>query len=121
VSAPNVAEMVAIYQHIKAHPETWKQDVYAERIDCGTAYCVAGWAVTRAGDELVWPEGAKLAQFVVVGSGHEKIKVRAAHLLGLTEDQADDLFDAVNDLYDIREIITDITGVDPEQPSAVTS
>lgn len=114
MTTPNTAELVAIYQHIKAHPETWKQDVFAERTDCGTAYCVAGWAVTRAGDEVVWPEGARLAQFVAIDGGYESISKRAAHLLGLTEVEEDDLFDPINELDDLRAIIHAITGVDPE-------
>jgi hypothetical protein len=117
VAEPNVAELVAIYQHIKAHPEEWNQFYYGCRTDCGTAYCVAGWAAARAGYEMDWPDDVYLKRIATHVTAGPLVDEVAQRILGLTDEQADDLFQEENDLDDIRAIITEITGVDPEATS----
>jgi hypothetical protein len=115
----NTDELVAIYQHIKANPDEWDQRTYASHTPCGTAFCVAGWAVARAGGLPVrwWSlePGREQANHAVMPDGREvQIDDEALAILGLTDDQAGLLFFEENDLDDIRSAIFDITGVDPE-------
>jgi hypothetical protein len=118
MSTPNTAELVAIYQHVKAHPEEWNQQNYGRREECGTAYCVAGWALVRAGADLDWDEPNEFGvQWLNLADGRSPHHY-AAEILGLDRAQADDLFSADNDLDEIRTIITEITGVDPESGGA---
>lgn len=51
---PNLPLLRAVLAQIDAHPERWNQKDYATRGECGTAFCVAGWAVhlTHPTEEL---------------------------------------------------------------------
>lgn len=123
---PNTAELVAVYQHIKAHPEQWNQQLWGCRNECGTAFCFAGHAVVRAGAELAWE-----VDFVTDDGTFERadflrepirgiytIAGYASHVLGLNGPQSNDLFAGDNTLEDLRRIITEITSVDPEPGGA---
>lgn len=120
----NRAELLALYAWAKANPDEHDQSGYARRSpSCGTAYCVAAMACVRAGDRLLWSgSGAQWAHYIeaplTVGGVNSPrgpaIHTRAAELLGLDEGQADALFDANNDLADLRKWIWAITGIDPE-------
>lgn len=120
----NRPEILALYAWAKANPEEHDQTGYARRSpSCGTAYCVAAMACVRAGDRLLWSgSGAQWAHYIeaplTVGGVNSPrgpaIHTRAAELLGLDEGQADALFDANNDLADLRKWIWAITGTDPE-------
>lgn len=120
---PNTAELVAIYRYIVAHPQEWDQAAYAKRTACGTAYCVAGHAVVRAGWRLVWTDygGGSWSTAALDGPRDDEgyppmFGDVATALLGLTDDEAYALFDTENTLADIREHIAEITGVDPGGP-----
>jgi hypothetical protein len=122
MAEPNAAELVAIYQHIKTHPEEWRQGWWGRRDACGTAFCFAGHAAVRAGAEPQWHasvDGVEAFDFVMTPDGNaELVDEFAARVLGLDLDEAGEedfpLFSAVNDLDDLRRIIVEITGVDPE-------
>jgi hypothetical protein len=124
VSTPNAAELVAIYQHIKANPETWDQETFARKDACGTAYCVAGWAVVRAGYVPDWQsdeDGEFWADYVLKDEDEVRsIRRRAAKILGLDHQRPIPLFRGDNTLDDIRRIILNLTGVDPELAERVT-
>lgn len=128
MTSPNTAELVAIYQHIKAHPEEWRQGWWGRRTQCGTAFCFGGHAAVRAGAKLQWRPSidadmaaVEAIDFVTTpDGGTELIDEFAARVLGLDDGDADLLFAAFNDLDDIRQLITEFTGVDPESASAVT-
>lgn len=115
---PNVAELVAVYQLIRDNPAEHAQGWYGRRTECGTTYCFAGHVAVRAGARAVWDTAIAfpaLADMVVTEHGRELgIDEVAADILGLTNDQAEYLFSGVNTLADIRSLIIDITGVDPE-------
>lgn len=81
-------------------------------IECGTSFCFAGHTVLRAGDRPLftfnqdYPGTAKM--FDVVTSDDKRrmhVSTRAAELLELDATTADILFDAENNLDDIREIV----------------
>lgn len=129
MTTPNAAELIAIYQHIKANPETWNQYMWGRRTPCGTAYCLAGWAVARSVgvERFAWEapdeNGVSEVWFVTDESGNwaDSIRVVAQSALGLTGRQTEELFHGANDLDDLRRIITEITGTDPENASVVTA
>lgn len=112
---PNVPLLRQTLAYIEAHPEEWNQTTWR----CGTSACFAGhaaildggaWAdeesacVTARADDL--PDdvfGAAIALRVLVED-------RAQRILGLTDRQADYLFDAHNGLNDLRRQVAELTG-----------
>lgn len=83
-----------VLAQIKDHPETWNQDDYAIQTDCGTAYCVAGWASVMTGATCdMWSDFTRDGNWV----DPEQDGARA---LGLDPygSRASALFDAYNDL-----------------------
>lgn len=101
---------------IEAEPQRYDQLAYYSVIDeeafhsapegtdaaeiCGTAHCVAGWAVVLNGDAEVRPtmwgkaRCLTLKEDAYIGGGSDyDFHIHAERLLGLTEDEADDLFD----------------------------
>lgn len=104
---PNVAEMEAIIGYIEAHPEEWDQQLWATKLDCGTAYCMAGHAVVRAGYSIRWEDsldGRRVGNTCVdpVNGQVWSIETLARSLLGLTPTEALYLFAASNDLDDLK-------------------
>lgn len=81
----NVALLQRTLEMIELNPERWDQDHWVSTTECGTTYCLAGWAYVLATgvefDELHEPEG---------------IFEQAQAALGLTEQQAYDLFHFVS-------------------------
>lgn len=126
-SDPDTAELVAIYRYIKAHPKEWEQRLFAARSEhgCRTAYCLAGHAVVRAGYKLVWEprftpmDGWYDSSWFVADTDTYGQNLQIAHVarkvLGLNPTDADKLFCATNTLDDLRRIITEVTGTDPEE------
>lgn len=107
---PNVKLLRETLAHIEAEPRKWYQPDWR----CGTGMCFAGWAVTLAGGQ--WKHGPDEAgsDLLVVEPGDSEFDrrvgstmamTRAQRLLGLTEDQADELFDGSNDLDNLRRIV----------------
>jgi len=47
----NTAMFQKIVDQIEAHPELHNQEDYTNETQCGTAHCVAGWAVFLWGEE----------------------------------------------------------------------
>jgi len=89
----NVELFKKIYRQITDHPETHDQGIWES--DCGTARCVAGWAlyfhnskqsVHRTAEDILWGEGPRST---LRGSWEA---IAAKTILGLTDDEAEDLF-----------------------------
>lgn len=85
---------------------------------CGTAMCFAGWAVElEVGIDWLWPAGfGVVAQPAPVGSGFhfadwggiwpiQSWNSTGASLLGLTEEEAEVLFEGTNTLYIIEGLV----------------
>jgi hypothetical protein len=100
----NVPLLRKTLEHITAHPEEHNQSFWAVQTPCGTAYCLAGHAVQLAGHEILWtdvcPCGCDSRERSAwhCTDGRE-IEYVATEELGLTEDQADDLFESRNTLH----------------------
>jgi len=121
--AINVQLLDQTLAHIETHPREWDQATWR----CGTTYCFAGRAVVIAGSRWVkrsdrydYESEFLLADdddraWAATASGlscdaNETIHVadRARRLLGLTEEQADDLFAGPNTLDDLRAMVADL-------------
>lgn len=97
------------YQASWRRPETvevWDEVSEKYVAHCGTAYCVAGYV-----GQLVNPEYQK-SDWLKNEGGTPVMHVSTAakEALGLTTDQADRLFDAGNDVKDVRRIAEEIAG-----------
>lgn len=120
----NVARLKALREVITRNPEKWDQHAWAayangnvfsadfdpdaKEVQCGTTYCMAGWTCINEGLRLDWTKGTdeKLfdedndTSYEVIVTGFlttgEMIEVKARELLELEEDEAYDLFFAMN-------------------------
>lgn len=126
----NVELLDRVMEQIEKEPDRWNQsywlmDYPRQRatdddgsiiINCETAFCFAGWAATLEGGK--WMTGGELlAEQADIDWGtsvytehyHGRNLVsafdRAARLLGLTDDQADELFYSNNTIADLRQIV----------------
>jgi hypothetical protein len=117
----NVELLTETLDHIKNNPQQWRQDFWFINFDphgneihekitldveeinsCGTAFCFAGHAALKAGAEAPpkdrpWCEGWK-----VEGS---PVEVWSAARLGISNEQADILFDSSNTLNDLEVLV----------------
>ena len=109
-----------VYDHIVAHPEEWNQVIWASRGQdwvaptCDTAFCFAGHAVTMSHPtaRTVWgwadERGEErlstndISYYVEIDGKIERYDAVAQRDLGLTLDEAGDLFGANNDLDTIH-------------------
>ena len=88
------------------HPEKHDQNIYLCRDACGTTMCLAGDVVLLAGCNVMW--GTREPYTFHNGryySAHEA----ATQLLGITEEQANDLFLLCGTLDELWEAAGDIT------------
>jgi hypothetical protein len=105
---------------IEAHPDKHDQAfwIYREAIsqpitldldlavtECGTTACFAGWTVLLAGQQI----SARRTAMDRFG-----IPERAEGLLGLTIEEADELFWQADDLADVRKAVFEIFGPRPD-------
>ncbi len=128
---PNTEALVDTFEYILTHPKEWDQSSWR----CGTTYCFAGNAAVnifgvvldRNNDIVLTPESAELLNNTEVndfmrafyGLAHRSwqegdllhVGDFAEVALGLTVEQADELFHGENTLFDLRQIIEQITGI----------
>src|SRR5487761_14958 len=100
----DAARIQADLDHITTHPEEHDQSIWARKTGCGTACCMAGTAVIRAGIKLRW-NGIE-ASYTEHGV---PISTAAANLYGLSDEQATQLFGGGNTLSDLWRIAGEIT------------
>lgn len=118
MATPNAELAYKVLDHVERHRAAFNMDTWvyspddtAVKLDdllsekCGTTACFAGWAILLSGYEMrggVYRDGELVASI---------FSVFAADLLGLSGDQADDLFYA--DDEDVKEAVADIFGPRP--------
>jgi hypothetical protein len=85
----------------------WNQEVWASETECGTAFCIAGYACA------IGVPGAKIAKQPWLSDIFVELHIdgewaswsdTGQEILGLTDDEADDLFDSDNTVADVRRI-----------------
>jgi hypothetical protein len=127
---PNIAKLEKVYTFIEAHQDRWDQSVWRELNDydgpaadvstdrCKTAMCFAGWAVEldgcrwlertpgEHGDLLLARKSDSADEvFFIGGKPLTTALRRARQILGLSHQQAGNLFSGDNSLKDIRAFI----------------
>lgn len=82
-----------ILVQIENTPDQWEQITWGNRSECGTTYCVAGWACALSGYEPLIPEeGGSFDNMISPGGHIVDVEKEGASLLGLTEDEINTLF-----------------------------
>lgn len=94
--------LLEIVGRIYQRPETWNQNVYHEKTECGTAHCVAGHAQVDAGDfdPVRWNRSRSTTWS------------SATSYLELSEHEAGYLFDPDRSIEDL--VAVAVTGAVPE-------
>lgn len=121
VLAPNVLLLRQTLTHIAAHPGDWKQAEWR----CRSGMCFAGTACHLDGGQWAYSSDNRMfADLLIAEAADDDEDVcprhgdgpvipaneRAQRILGLTDDQADRLFDEDNTLADLRRIVSDLCG-----------
>lgn len=89
---PNMDKIYAVLDQIEADPEHWDQTNWSKVTECGTTLCFAGWACKMEGLRLaIEVHDSASADDADLANG-ERIEDRATAILGLTGDEAYDLF-----------------------------
>jgi hypothetical protein len=104
----NLPRLKQVRDHVVAHPDQHDQGEWFIDIngyekpcvigsECGTAACVAGWTVLLNGDQpikMAFPDHGytSASSVALINGGVMDIDDRAQQILGLTDDQAQELF-----------------------------
>lgn len=105
---------------VERDPSTWHQVVWR----CGSGGCFAARAALLAGSRWLHPDDTGDTKMAAHGERLvEAVWRRAQALLGLSSDQADELFAPENDLGDLRRIVAELKssaagGPAPQAPAA---
>lgn len=93
--------------HIETHPDEWNQRTYSACFANHAARLAGGQAVDKAG-MLLGAEKGELYAVARDGSHVVPVYDRAENVLGLTSEQALDLFTGANDLDSVRRLVTEL-------------
>jgi hypothetical protein len=104
---PNLPLLRKVLDHIDAHPDEWNQSTWGEvtwASSCGTAFCVAGHALVMSGYTTRLRESSDDELDFYDSDGlRVSPSAEACFLLGLTDGEADWLFDASNSRETVQE------------------
>jgi len=100
---------------------SWNQKMWVEINECGSAFCYAGHLLHSQGWQPIrLPEMPSWSTFGLVRDGEiltwTGIGARAAEELGLTNAEADALFEEDNTLEQLKEIVDEIANGTFEDP-----
>lgn len=90
-NTPNIPLLRKTMERIEAYPDEWDQTYWAVRDACSTTMCFAGTAVWLAGHQFAWHDDDD-GQSADMTTNHRVIVYLAREELGLTDQQADDIF-----------------------------
>lgn len=105
--ARNTALLERTMRHVTDHPEVHDQRVWMN--ECGTAGCFAGWACLLSGWQVM---PYTIDGWVTDGDSEELVATVAARLLGLSEWEADMLFDPRNSRDVLALMVKDLVNGD---------
>lgn len=90
----NIDLLMQVCDRIAKHPEGFDMDYWGHKTECGTTFCIAGWALVLSGQQparyLVNYLGGMTVQNF--GASGEQPGVEASALLRLTECEGNKLF-----------------------------
>lgn len=91
--ALNEALVRATVAHLRDTNTQWSQDQFGAASECGTSACFGGWAMILSGQYKVRGfEGWETSMDVPLPLSSGQIHNHARDVLGLTEDQAQEIF-----------------------------
>lgn len=102
---PNVPLLWAVLQHIDEQPLSWAQSAWASRGLFGDMHCFAGHVVRISGHRFAWSDETETCLALDDRGLRVFVGVLARDLLGLTGDEAVDLFFA-EDRAGIGRVVT---------------
>lgn len=113
----NTELMQETLDYIAAHPDEHDQGDWGEKTDCGTTRCMAGTAIhVTLGCKMLFSEsddGWGVAYSAQDAQGrHRYISELAQELLGVDDEQAEDLFYEACTLEDLYAYAEKFTGID---------
>lgn len=99
----DVQQLRRAMAQIEAHPDQHNQEYW----HCGTKQCFGGWVCTLNGYRFVVIEPDDGSSVVIdpVTGAHEPAETVAQRLLGLTQDEAQELFFGCETRADVREYV----------------
>jgi hypothetical protein len=114
-------------EYVTIHPERWNQHQWIQQTACGTVGCLAGNTVLHAGAQPLFgynnSDHDDQASFVEIERGDDRhrtsVSRAARELLGLTDDQAEDLFHPLNSLHRLWSLAARFTDGEIKVPSGV--
>lgn len=119
MTTPNAELAYKVLDHIDAHPELWRQDIYIGKAECGTVACFAGWACILSGEKPKFRSWNRFstdvldaAEFVFVGDRAEEL-LRANRYVDEGTDYESDLFAEFNTRWDLGRLVAEIFGPRP--------
>ncbi len=119
---PNAELAYRVLDQIDQHPESWNQGEWYRKEACGTVACFAGWAVEFNNYDIALSEeqpalsgrpAHRYGRFVHGIAGRRTFRDVAAEVLGITDLDADDLFDATNTREELGELVLEFFGPRP--------
>jgi hypothetical protein len=109
---PNLNLIREVLSVIKENPERWNQSIWMSspepKFTCGTAMCVAGHAVSISDLDIKWVYSRWDKEYRGTLEDGRMIAKVAQELLGLTENEANTLFDANNTFAELKTIAKQI-------------
>lgn len=133
---PNTELLVDVLAHIDLQPDSWNQGLWGATYvipdsvgamnECGTAFCVAGWALMLSGEPLEWgmtESGAFQGRNMLIGvrsdpylgvasAAKRVLGVEGRYCIDQVEDRELDLFDGDNDLETVYVAACLLFGID---------
>ena len=112
----NIPALRDVMTHVTAHRDQLNMNVWGVREACGTTACIAGWQVILDPDyQPAWrpiggrPDLQDLTWARDRDGGTHDVDVAAARGLGLTAEQAEELFyaDTLDEVWEVVERITE--------------
>lgn len=111
---PDAVRAYEVLDAIRANPNLHSQANWAQRTDCGTVMCFAGWTAHLNGDKLIIGSAMGYGYACRAADTGEVVSVelRAAQLLGLSREEAERLFLFTAD-GSVPDAVAEVFGPDP--------
>lgn len=117
---PNLPLLRRVLRQIDSDPKHYNQKNWRSNTECGTAYCVGGWACVLSGETIEYsPDGV----MSVNGDPLRPVGPVATELLGLKYDEMPALFFGNNTREDVERVAHQIAARagEPLWPEPITT